>query len=124
MRRLIFILGPGAVLAMLLGCDTRPRVELLEGRFFEEVRIVALHKGKTTKKDVLDLLGPPWRKTGPPQAEEWEYYARYRRVPAKILGVFSKGRAKVMFRRMTIKFEANVVEHVSHEDSPVDNEKY
>ena len=100
--------------------DTDPEVQVLEGRFFEAVRVIAIHKGKTTKKDVLDLLGEPWRKHGTPEREEWEYFVRYRKVPPKVLGLFSKGEAKVMYRRMVVRFEGNLVDYVFREGSTPD----
>jgi len=111
MRRLHPLLGVALAVA-LLGCEESATVEILEGRDFDPVRLVAIHRGQTTRDEVLEIFGEPWRRAGPPENEEWEYFARFRRTPARTLGLIPSGRVEEYSRRMVIHFKGDFVDRV------------
>lgn len=65
-----------AGLAVLTSCSlSDPKVTI--GRAFPFERLVAIHEGRTTKHQVEEILGPPYKqdKLGP-RKERWRYYSR------------------------------------------------
>ena len=109
-----------AVCLLLLaapGCEDSETVELLEGRDYDEMRLVAIHRGQSTRDDVRELLGEPWRQAGKSEAEEWEYYVRYRRTPSRTLGIFPAGKVEVSFKRLVVYFKGDFVDRVQKESS-------
>ena len=111
---------PGLLACLLLaamGCEDSETVEQLEGRDFDEMRLVAIHRGRSTRDDVRELLGEPWRLSGKDEAEEWEYYVRFRRIPSRTLGIFPAGKPEVSYKRMIVYFKGDFVDRVEQDSS-------
>jgi hypothetical protein len=65
-------LTPALALALALGCATI-------GKNFDAARLGWLEGGRTSKDDVLQKLGPPWRVGADAGAQTWTYgYYEYR----------------------------------------------
>jgi len=87
------------------------------------MRLVAIHRGRSTREDVRELLGEPWRLSGKDEAEEWEYYSRYRRTPTRTLGLFPAGEPVVFTKRLVFYFKGDFVDRVEQESTlPVQNQ--
>jgi len=114
-RRLARLLVGLLALATGAACDQGETLERLEGRDFDEVRLVALHRGQSTRAEVREVLGEPFRRSGPPEAEEWEYYVRYRRTPARVLGLFPAGKPSEFSRRLLVGFRGDFVDRVQQD---------
>ena len=70
------IAGLSAVAWFATGC-TQDDSQIVAGRESPLGRVVALQKGKSTRKDVEDLLGPPFRKDKSGERKErWRYFMR------------------------------------------------
>jgi len=78
------------------------------GREFPMERSVAVKKG-SSKREVEDLLGPPWRVTKlDERREQWRYYARIE-VPQRILYVIPN-RTDIKEQELTLIFVGNFVD--------------
>lgn len=111
MRRALYawlILGVLLAGAAGLPACTEGSARVAVGREFPMERVVAIRKG-SSKREVEDLLGPPWRVTQEEgRRERWRYYARIEK-PQTILLVIPNG-AEVTERELILVFEGNFVE--------------
>lgn len=103
--------------AILAGCDDSTEITLIEGRDYDEMRMVAVHRGRTTRQAVRELFGEPWRVSGPEEAEEWEYYTRFKKMPGRTLGIFPRGKPSTFYKRMLIRFHGDFVDRVDKDSS-------
>jgi outer membrane protein assembly factor BamE (lipoprotein component of BamABCDE complex) len=102
------------LLAILLsGCtEAEPQVTL--GREFPMERIPAIKRGVSTKKDVEDLLGPPYRKeTFPGDKIKWRYYMRKEQIK-RVLFIINVG-SHITENRLDIFFQGPVVHSIDKE---------
>ncbi len=100
----------GLALAGLLGLAacTEGDPQVTVGRQFAMERTVAVKKG-SSKREVEDLLGPPWRVTRlDDRREQWRYYARVE-TPQRILLVIPD-KTRIQELELTLVFEGNFVE--------------
>jgi len=95
------------------GCfESEPEVTL--GRDFPMERIPAIKRHTTTKKDVEDILGPPYRKEVLPAGrEKWRYYMRKEQA-TRILWILPSATV-VTINRLNIVFDGPVVESLEKE---------
>ena len=90
------------------GCfESDPEVTL--GRDFPLERVPAIKRHTSSKKDVENLMGPPYRKeTLPAGRAKWRYYMR--KEQATYILWFIPSSTQVYETRMTLVFEGPVVE--------------
>jgi len=90
------------------GCfEAEPEVTL--GRDFPMERVPAIKRHTSTKKEVKDLLGPPYRQeTLPAGREKWRYYMR-KEQSTRILWIFPSA-THITENHLTITFDGPVVE--------------
>jgi len=112
-----------AVLLLLaVGCEEGLTVEVVEGRDYDEVRLVAIHRGSSTKADVRELLGEPWRRGGRAAAEEWEYYARIRTTKPRFLLLCPTSPPSHSYKRLIITFKQDFVDAVERQGTALEEE--
>jgi outer membrane protein assembly factor BamE (lipoprotein component of BamABCDE complex) len=103
-KRLVWI----SFVLMTAGCfEAEPEVTL--GRDFPLERVPAIRRHTSSKKDVENLMGPPYRKeTLPAGRENWRYYMRKEQA-TRILWIFPSG-THITENHLTITFDGPVVE--------------
>lgn len=109
MQRLFWI---GLVL-IVGGCfESEPEVTL--GRDFPLERVPAIKRHTSTKKDVENIMGPPYRKEVLPAGrEKWRYYMRKEQA-TYILWILPSATV-VTTNRLEITFDGPVVESLEKE---------
>ncbi|MBW2702813.1 MAG: outer membrane protein assembly factor BamE [Deltaproteobacteria bacterium] len=81
---------------------------IVTGREFPFERVVALQKGKSTRKDVEDLLGPPFKRDKISESKErWRYFMRKETVNRVFLIPY---RTDVTQKELLITFHGNFME--------------
>ena len=90
------------------GCfEAEPEVVI--GREFPLERVPAIRRHMSSKKDVEDIMGPPYRKeTLPGRQTKWRYYMRKEQANY-ILWVFPSS-IHITETRMEIVFDGSIVE--------------
>jgi outer membrane protein assembly factor BamE (lipoprotein component of BamABCDE complex) len=87
-------------------------IELQGGRDFPVEREVGIKKGRSTDRDVRELLGPPYEEEALSGGRKrYRYYARRARVRRML--VFFRGSAVVTENELVIDFDRNLVSNVS-----------
>jgi outer membrane protein assembly factor BamE (lipoprotein component of BamABCDE complex) len=94
----------------LAGCfEAEPQVIL--GRDFPMERVPAIKRHASNKKDVEDIMGPPYRKeTLPASRSRWRYYMRKEQA-TRILWIFPSA-THVTENRLEITFDGSLVESI------------
>jgi outer membrane protein assembly factor BamE (lipoprotein component of BamABCDE complex) len=99
----------------LSGCfESDPKVTI--GREFAIERMVAVQKGKSSKRQVEDLLGKAYKveKLGS-RKERWRYYSR-EEVVERVLGLIPN-KTYVTVHEVYITFDGTLVEGVAKESN-------
>ena len=105
-RALLLVLAA----CFLTGCfESEPEVTL--GRDFPLERVPAIKRHTSSKKDVENLMGPPYRKeTLPAGRAKWRYYMR--KEQATYILWFIPSGTHVTENRLTVVFDGPVVESI------------
>jgi hypothetical protein len=102
------------------GCfEAEPEVTL--GRDFPMERVPAIKRHTSSKKDVENVMGPPWRKEVLPAGRErWRYYMRKEQA-TKILWIIPSATV-VTVNTLNITFDGTVVESLEKESKNFEEE--
>lgn len=98
---------------LVAGCfEAEPEVTV--GRDFPMERVPAIKRHTSGKKDVEDIMGPPYRKeTLPAGREKWRYYMR-KEQSTRILWIIPSA-THVTENYLNITFDGPVVESLEKE---------
>jgi len=109
-RQISLVIGALVLLCLVTACvDETPRVTV--GKEFPIERSIAIKRHDSTTKDVLELLGEPYRETsGPGRLKRWRYYSRT--VTKKAILFFFEGETQVKEDELIIVFDGTVVQSI------------
>ncbi|MBW1808259.1 MAG: hypothetical protein JRJ87_08695 [Deltaproteobacteria bacterium] len=90
--------------------DDTPRVTV--GREFPIERVVALKRHTSTTKDVLELMGEPYKKEDKSgRLKTWRYY--FRKVTKEAIFFFFEGETQVKEGELIIVFDGPLIESIT-----------
>jgi outer membrane protein assembly factor BamE (lipoprotein component of BamABCDE complex) len=110
-RLALFLAGVFCFSGLFIACvDDTPRVTV--GREFPIERVVALKRHVSSKKDVLELMGEPYKKTTKSgRLKEWRYF--FRKETKEAVFFFFEGETQVKEGELIIVFDGPLVESLT-----------
>lgn len=108
---LIFVsLAAAAAFSLSCGSGEKQAWSLVAGKDFDINRVSVIQKGSTSKNDIIQLFGYPYKMKGDRESEEWEYFVKFGREYVTITYLIVPTRKKeTIVRRFTVKFDGDYV---------------
>jgi len=110
-RLVLFLVAVLCFSSIFVACvDDTPRVTV--GREFPIERVVALKRHSSSKKDVLELMGEPYKKeTKAGRLKEWRYF--FRKETKEAVFFFFEGETQVKEGELIIVFDGPLIESIT-----------